>query len=110
MPTVLVRSSLPNEADRQFDVTEGKILLDELENLGFILPQGCLAGSCGSCRIIVIEGAQNLSLLGAVETDTVESIVKNYCETNRSDLVVNKAIRLSCRAKVLGDVTISILK
>jgi uncharacterized 2Fe-2S/4Fe-4S cluster protein (DUF4445 family) len=36
-----------------------------------------------------------------VETDTVESIKKT---------VVNKNIRLSCRAKVLGDIKIAVLK
>ncbi|MBC7539223.1 MAG: (2Fe-2S)-binding protein [Bacteriovorax sp.] len=110
MPTVSVKTLAPNEKDQIFEVNQGKILFDELELQGLLLPHGCLAGSCGSCRIEVLEGAGNLSPLGAVETDTVESIKKNYCETNRSELVVNKNIRLSCRAKVLGDIKITVLK
>lgn len=110
MPTVLVTTRLPNEKDQQFEVQEGKILFDELERQGLVLPHGCLAGSCGSCRIEILEGAENLSVPGAVEADTVESIVNNYCETNRSAAVLNKNIRLSCRAKVLGNIKIAILK
>lgn len=103
MPTVLVSSGLPNEEDQKFQVLEGKIVFDELERLGLLLPHGCLAGSCGSCRIEILEGAENLSPLGAVETDTVEAI-------NRSASVVNKNIRLSCRAKIYGDIKIAVLK
>lgn len=110
MPTVLVKAFTPNEKDQKFEVDQGKILFDELERQGLLLPHGCLAGSCGSCRIEILEGAENLSPLGAVETDTVESIKNTYCETNRAELVVNKNIRLSCRAKVLGDIKIAILK
>ena len=110
MPTVLVRSTTPNEEDRKFEVNQGQILFDELERQGFILPHGCLAGSCGACRIEILEGAENLSQLGAVEKDTVESIIKTYCETNRAEAVVNKNLRLSCRTKVLGDIIIMILK
>lgn len=110
MPTVLLTATSPNEKDKSFEVQEGKILFDELERQGLLLPHGCLAGSCGSCRIIILEGAENLSLLGAVETDTVASIKNHYCETNRAEEVTNKNIRLSCRAKVLGNVKIAILK
>lgn len=110
MPTVLVISKTPNEKEQKFEVQEGKILFDELDSQGFSLPHGCLAGSCGSCRIEILEGAENLSPLGAVETDTVEAIRRNYCDTNRSVAVVNKNIRLSCRAKVLGDIVITVLK
>jgi ferredoxin len=110
MPTVSVKALTPNEKDQIFEVNQGKILFDELELQGLLLPHGCLAGSCGSCRIEVLEGAENLSQLGAVETDTVESIKKTYCETNRVEQVVNKNIRLSCRAKVLGDIKITVLK
>ena len=110
MPTVLVTAFSPNEKDQKIEVGQGLIIFDELERQGLVLPHGCLAGSCGSCRIEVLEGAENLSPLGAVEKDTVESIIKNYCDTNRSELVLNKNIRLSCRAKVLGDIKIAVLK
>lgn len=103
MPTVLVQGKSPNEKDQKFDVEKGHILFDELERQGLSLPHGCLAGSCGSCRIEILEGAENLSNPGAVETDTIEHIKQNYSG-------LNKIIRLSCRAKVMGDIKIAVLK
>ena len=108
MPTVLLFS--PNEIDQEFNVKEGKILFDELELQGLILPHGCLAGSCGSCRIEIINGAENLSAIGAVEADTIESIKKTYYEADPRELTLNKKIRLSCRARVMGDIKIAVLK
>lgn len=100
MPTVLVKASSPSEKDQKFEVTEGKILFDELERQGLLLPHGCLAGSCGSCRIEVLEGAENLSKPGPVESDTIAQL-------KQDSSVLNKiVIRLSCRAKVLGDIKI----
>lgn len=102
MPTVLVKALSANEKDRIFEIKKDQILFDELERLGFLLPHGCLAGSCGSCRIEILEGAENLSIAGAVEADTIEGLKKIYSAT--------KHIRLSCRARVLGDIKIAVLK
>jgi ferredoxin len=102
MPTVLVQGRSPNENDQKFEVESGRILYDELERQGLVLPHGCLAGSCGSCRIEILEGAENLSIPGAVESDTISHIKQNYDS--------NKIVRLSCRAKVNGDIKIAILK
>jgi ferredoxin len=105
MPTVLVQVDSPNENTpakvREFKVNLSAILYDELERQGLVLPHGCLAGSCGSCRIHVSKGIENLSPMGPVEQDTVDHIKSSYPE---------KTVRLSCRAKVLGDVTIEPLK
>lgn len=109
MPTVLVHLNSSNEKEtkqsafesRTYKVNQGAILYDELERQALGLPHGCLAGSCGSCRIQVIKGIENLSPMGVIETDTVNSI---------KDLYPGKEVRLSCRAKVLGDVEITPLK
>ena len=105
MPTVLVKLNQSNEntgeKPREYKVNLNHILYDELERQGLALPHGCLAGSCGSCRIHVINGIENLSAMGVVETDTVDSIKSSY---------PGKNVRLSCRAKVLGDVEITPLK
>jgi ferredoxin len=93
-----------HEKELVFEVQAEKILYDELENQGHILPHGCLAGSCGSCRIEIIEGAQNLMPPGVVEADTIKSI------KNNNPALENKIIRLSCRAKVLGNIKIGSLK
>ncbi len=105
MPTVLVHLDPAEEkeskAPRNYKVNLSAVLYDELERQALSLPHGCLAGSCGSCRIHVIKGIENLSPMGAVETDTVNSI---------KDLYPGKTVRLSCRAKVLGDVEIIPIK
>ncbi len=105
MPTVLVHLESKKEnaetETRQYKVNLSAILYDELERQALSLPHGCLAGSCGSCRIHVVNGIENLSPMGAVETDTVNSI---------KNLYPGKNVRLSCRAKVLGDIEITPLK
>lgn len=104
MPTVLVRlnsSTAEGGETREYKVNLNNILYDELERQGLVLPHGCLAGSCGSCRITVLKGIENLSPMGVVETDTVNSI---------KDAYPGQHVRLSCRAKVLGDIEIAPLK
>lgn len=105
MPTVLVHLDPTNEkassVPRDYKVNLSQILYDELDRQGLQLPHGCLAGSCGSCRIHVIKGIENLSPMGVVETDTVAHLQSEY---------PGKIVRLSCRAKVLGDVEITPLK
>ncbi|MBC7430003.1 MAG: (2Fe-2S)-binding protein [Bacteriovorax sp.] len=108
MPTVLVhldKKESPNEKvdnlSREYKVNLSQILYDELDRQGLQLPHGCLAGSCGSCRVHVVKGIENLSPMGVVETDTVMHIKDSY---------PGKIVRLSCRAKVLGDVEITPLK
>ena len=105
MPTVLVHLGSTNENEgiktQEFNVEKNLPIFDELERLGLKLPHGCLAGSCGSCRIHVISGNENLSSMGAVEADTVAAIKENY---------PGKCVRLSCRAKILGDIEIIPLK
>ena len=96
---MLVHSANEKEPSepREYKAHINKILYDELDRQGLQLPHGCLAGSCGSCRIHVLKGIENLSPMGVVETDTVGHIQKEY---------PGKIVRLSCRAKVLGDVEI----
>ena len=99
MPTVLVKASNPNETDKSFEIDEGETIFEGLERLGLTLPHGCLAGSCGACRIEVLAGAQNLKPSGAVETDTITHIKNQLARAN-----VN--VRLACRAKVMGNIEI----
>jgi len=90
MPSVLINNNFYNIAD-------GGILYDELEKLNLSIPHGCLAGSCGACKVEIKSGAKNLSALGAVESDTLSHISEG-----------DKILRLSCRAKVFVDIEISI--
>ena len=116
MPTVLVSYLAAKNPDKnpderleqKIELGVGQIIFDGLEDQGIILPHGCLAGSCGSCRIEILEGAENLSEPGYVEKNTIDAIKKNADETNQGGLDANKNIRLSCRAKVFGPIKIAV--
>ena len=99
MPTV----SLVNK-NLEFQVDEGEVLFDALDSQGERLPHGCLAGSCGACRIEVLEGAENLKPPSLVEQNTIESIREEYEKKHGAGSLDGRTIRLACRARVLGDV------
>jgi|SRR5690606_19497753 len=99
-----------NVNDQSFEVNEEEILYDALFDRGLELPHGCLSGSCGACRIEVLEGQENLMKPGMVEQDTVESLKTEFKATYGEDFVSKTEIRLACRAKVLGDVKIRPIK
>lgn len=101
MPRVSIQ-----DANKSFDVNEGEILYDSLFDRGHELPHGCLAGSCGACRIEVIEGKDSLQAPGVIEKNTIEAIKDEYVKKYGEAAIEGKEIRLSCRAKVTGNVTI----
>lgn len=88
-------------ADSQIvlEVQEGDILYNALDDQGVRLPHGCLSGSCGACSIEVIDGQKNLQPPTQVEADTIWAV-----KSERG--LMNKDIRLSCRAKIIGNVII----
>lgn len=89
------------DTNQTFEVKEGEILYDSLTDRGATLPHGCLSGSCGACRIHVIEGAENLQSPGLIETNTIDALKAEF----GPEFCKDKEIRLSCRAKVLGNLT-----
>ena len=115
MPTVsLVKIAesgelLPDEV-LTFEIAEGAVLWESLEDQGHTLPSGCLAGSCGSCRINILEGSENLSDLSVIEKDTIDHLNKSYLESHGEEWLKGKNLRLSCRTKVKGDVKIHVIK
>jgi ferredoxin len=98
------------DTELTFDVLEGEILYDSLCERGYTLPHGCLAGSCGACRVEIISGQENLQPIGLVEKNTVESLKEEFRMKFGEDFLKNKEIRLSCRARVNGDVSLRPLK
>jgi ferredoxin len=96
--------------DKVFDVNEAEILYDSLCDRGHELPHGCLAGSCGACKVEILSGAENLQMPGVIEKNTLDAIRDDYIQKNGPDSMKDKEIRLSCRAKVLGDVKIKPFK
>jgi ferredoxin len=101
MATLIVK--LENKEQR-FEVNCEEALYDQIENQGLKLPAGCLAGSCGTCRVEVLSGEEFLATPGAIESNTIVAVAAEYNGT--------KKIRLSCRMKISkdGTVTISPLK
>ncbi len=75
-------------------------ILNELEDQGISMPQGCLAGSCGTCKIEIVSGDANIKKAGAVEQDTLKTIYETYPNAK------GKILRLACRAKATGDLII----
>lgn len=98
------------DTDKAFEVEEGGILYDSLADQGEDLPHGCLAGSCGACRIEVVSGSENLAPAGIIESNTLESLKEEFIEKRGKESIEGKTIRLACRAKVTGDVSFKSIK
>ena len=96
MPAVSIH--LKDVGTRSFELADGEVLYEGLERQGLELPHGCLAGSCSTCKVIILEGSENLDGPGVIEADTLASVYQN------NPSIKNKVIRLSCRAKVLGPI------
>lgn len=105
MPRVSIK-----DTDKLFDVNDGEILYDSLYDRGYELPHGCLSGSCGACRIEVLEGKEHLLPPGIIESNTIEALKDEFKNVHGEAFIQNKEIRLSCRAKVKGDVTVRPIK
>jgi ferredoxin len=99
------RVSIP-DTDKIFEVNEGEILYDSIYERGYQLPHGCLSGSCGACRVEVISGKEHLVPAGIIECNTIDSLKDEFKKNHGEDFIQNKEIRLSCRAKVMGDIVI----
>lgn len=105
MPRVSIQ-----DTQNQVDVDEGEILYDSLFNRGIVLPHGCLSGSCGACRVEILSDPNQLTPPGVVESNTIEALKDEFRTTKGEEFVKKTVIRLSCRAKVIGDVTIQPIK
>lgn len=98
------------EGEKKFEVRDGELIWDELDRLGTKLPAGCLAGSCGTCRINILQGKQNLVPMGAVETDTVKHLCEQISGKFGEKFVQSKSIRLACRARIKGNFKFELVK
>jgi ferredoxin len=105
MPIVSIK-----DTSKTYDIPEGDILYNGLSNHGEILPHGCLAGSCGACRVEIIEGKENLRPPGVIESNTVSAIKEELSISRGPESVNCMEIRLSCRAQIIGDVCIKPIK
>lgn len=106
----MIKIMLINE-DKEFECKDGNIIFDVLDGQGYQLPHGCLAGSCGACRIEICSGEENLDRPSAVESDTIKDIIPSLKRIHGSSITnTKKKIRLACRAKVNGDISIKTIK
>ncbi len=105
MPIVSIQGTT-----KSFEVKEGEIIYDALYDRGEELPHGCLSGSCGACRIEVCSGKENLQSAGVIEKNTIDALKDEFSKTKGIEFVNQTEIRLSCRAKVLGDISIRPIK
>jgi ferredoxin len=105
MPTVSLK-----DTTKEFEVNEGEILYDALYDRGEELPHGCLSGSCGACRVEVVSGKENLQPAGIIEQNTIDALKDEFSKIYGPEFVKDKEIRLSCRAKVNGNVCITPIK
>jgi len=77
------------------EVSEGTLLMEALLKAGLPVASSCHGdGICGKCRIQIHGGAENLSQIGPVE------------QLVRDRLGVPKEYRISCQARVMGDILI----
>jgi ferredoxin len=77
-------------------VVHGTSLMDAVVSTGLGLSQACDGVLlCGFCRVIVTEGAENLSPMGGEETRLLKSLRAGSEE------------RLACCATIHGDVTVT---
>ena len=63
----IVRVDENGEIEESIDVSSDEDLVDAGEKLGVAF--GCIDGRCGSCRVEVVEGMENLSELTQNELD-----------------------------------------
>lgn len=99
-----------DDSAHTYSLEEESTLFEQMSEQGEVLPHGCLSGSCGSCRILVTEGADNLSPAGTVESDTIQSLEEHYRAQNGDEFLKKGKIRLSCRAKIQGEFSFAVLK
>ena len=77
------------------DFPAGRTLLSIAIEMGVVISHVCGGdGACGTCRIEVVEGAENLTPPSPEET---------YKE-------IEAPHRLSCQARLLGDVVVKVAK
>ena len=85
MPTVRI------EGYSAFEVGQGSVLLDGCEGADVPMESACGGfAACNSCRVTVLEGAQNLSELLDEETAFLDAADQ----------------RLGCQVEILGDVVL----
>ena len=100
MPKVVIANE-----KRELEVAQGANLRQELQKAGVEIYKGlhrylnCRGnGLCGTCKVLVKKGMENLSPKGRLERFTLARMLATIGHEDE--------MRLACRAQVLGDCTI----
>ena len=80
--------------DMDVEVPKGATFFDVVNASGADVTFGCRNGTCGTCRIRIDQGLENLSAMNSEERDFLESMDANTNE------------RLGCQVCILGDVSV----
>ena len=80
----IARVSENGEIEESLDVSIDEDLVDAGEKLGVAF--GCIDGRCGSCRVEIVEGMENLS-----------ELTKNELDMGMND---EEPYRLMCQCKI----------
>jgi ferredoxin len=94
-----------SDTNQTLEVTYGETVYQCLLDCGVELPHGCLVGSCGACRIEILAGKENLNKADFIEKNTIESLKEEF-QIKRNEDFSQREIRLACRAKLTGDLSI----
>ena len=89
MPTL----SFPDQ-NQSFEVADGASFLAVCKEHDAPHPFGCTVGSCGTCALVIIEGAENVNPADVDERETVE-----MCSSV-------EGARLGCQLVIQGDVSV----
>lgn len=81
--------------DMDVEVPIGSSFQEIVEASGADVTFGCRNGTCGTCRIRIEEGAENISKPNREEQDFLQSIEAQSCE------------RLGCQISINGDCKIN---
>ena len=98
-----------SDTNQTLDVTPGETIYQSLLECGTELSHGCLSGSCGACRIEILSGKENLHEAGFIEKNTIQSLKEEFLAKRGEDFS-QREIRLACRAKINGDISIKLIK
>ena len=89
MPLVIIEG--PGIDPMRIDAVEGGALADLCDDVGAPVPFSCRSANCGTCRIVVLEGADQLEGADDEELDVLD-VFGN----------VPPGFRLACCAKMLS--------
>lgn len=90
MPTIRFAKNI-----QPVELESGDLLMPRLLSAGLPVASSCLGdGICGKCRVQVLSGGENLSPVESLEGLT------------RDRLRIPSGVRLSCQARVTGDIVI----